>query len=172
MQRLIGFGGWYELLLKTTRLMALVGLIGLLSLALLTVGEVLSRSFFEHAMPGVGDVSSLIVGVAMASCFGIVAVAQGHIKVSIIKVRSRTTSFLNACGNLMGVLLFAVYAWQMWCYGEYLGKYGEVTTVVSWPREPWMKACAVLLAFCVPAHFILTIRDLSEAIFKKRYNSF
>jgi TRAP-type C4-dicarboxylate transport system permease small subunit len=168
MQRVAIIGGWYELLLKTTRLMALIGLIGLLSLAILTVCEVLSRSFFEHAMPGVADVSSLIVGVAMASCFGIVAVAQGHIKVSIMKVRKRTTSFLNACGNLMGVGLFTVYTWQMWCYAEYLGKYGEVTTVVSWPREPWMKACAVLLAFCVPAHLILTVRDFSEAIFNKK----
>ena len=168
MQRIASIGGWYGLLVKTTRLMALIGLIGLLSLALLTVGEVLSRSFFEHAMPGVADVSSLIVGVAMASCFGIVAVAQGHIKVSIMKVRRRTTSFLNACGNLMGVGLFTVYTWQMWCYGEYLGKYGEVTTVVSWPREPWMKACAVLLAFCVPAHLILTVKDVTEAVFRKK----
>lgn len=167
MQRLTRIGGWYELLLKTTRLMALIGLIGLLTLALLTVGEVMSRSFFEHAMPGVADVSSLIVGVAMASCFGIVAVAQGHIKVSIMRVRRRTTSFLNACGNLMGIGLFTLYAWQMWRYGDFLGKYGEVTTVVSWPREPWMKACAVLLAFCVPAHLILTVRDFAEAIFKK-----
>ena len=158
----IGFLG--SLLEKGTRIMALIGLIGLLSMALLTVGEVLSRSFLEHAMPGVADVSSLIVGVAMASCFGIVAVTQGHIKVCLMNVRQRTDSLLNAFGNLMGVALFAIYAWQMWRYGEYLGKYNEVTTVLSWARAPWMKACAVLLAFCVPAHFILMMKDFGKCL--------
>ena len=154
----------FAVLYRVTKLMALIGLVGLTALAVIVICEVLARWLLRYAVPGVSDVSALFTALAISACFGVVGANRSHIQVGILwGSHPRVCRFLDGLGNLLGFALFALFSWQMWQYGAILGRSNEVTYLVQWHKEPWMKACAVLLAFCLPVHLILFLKDIADA---------
>ena len=141
---------------RWARVISLIGLAGLLVLAAITVGEVLLRWLFNYPILGISDVSSLVVTLAVASCFPLVFAERRSITVKIVGKLSgsRVNAFLEAFGSLASLGIFILVAWQLWVYANELAMNNQTTWVVLWPMSPWYRIAALLMALCVP---VLTV---------------
>ena len=103
---------------RIARVISLIGLIGLLLFAGITVGEVFLRWLFNYPILGVSDVSSLIVTVAVASCFPLVFAERRSITVRIAGnlLGKRVNSIFEAFGTLVTLGMFFLIAWQLLDY--------------------------------------------------------
>jgi TRAP-type C4-dicarboxylate transport system permease small subunit len=137
---------------RITRVISLIGLAGLLLFAGITVGEVLLRWLFNYPILGVSDVSSLVVTVAVASCFPLVFAERRSITVRIAGklLGERVNSVFEAFGTLVTLGMFFLIAWQLFDYTVELAESDQTTWVVLWPMSPWYGIAAILMALCVP----------------------
>lgn len=149
---------------RIARVISLIGLIGLLLFAGITVGEVFLRWLFNYPILGVSDVSSLIVTVAVASCFPLVFAERRSITVRIAGnlLGKRVNSIFEAFGTLVTLGMFFLIAWQLLDYALELAENDQTTWVVLWPMSPWYGVAAILMALCIPVlavTFYLQIRS-------------
>ena len=144
---------------------SIIGLAGLLLFSGITVAEVLLRWLFNYPILGVSDISSLVVTVAVASCFPLVFSERRSITVRIAGnlLGKRVNAVLEAFGTLVTLGMFSLVAWQLWDYAIELAKNDQTTWVVLWPMSPWYIVAAILMALCVPiisAVFYLQARSI------------
>jgi len=151
-----------------TKGISLIGLAGLLLFAGITVAEVLLRWLFNYPILGVSDVSSLVVTVAVASCFPLVFSERRSIAVRIAGnlLGKRVNAVLEAFGTLVTLGMFFLVTWQLWDYAVELAKNDQTTWVVLWPMSPWYRIAAILMALSVPVlalTFYLHARSISPS---------
>ena len=151
---------------RISRVIALIGLAGMLTLAVATVCDVLARWLFSAPISGVRDLSQLFTAVIIASCFALCIAEKNNITIrfvgSALKPRGRYS--LEAFGNLITMLVFAAMAWRMWAYANELAIDGETTMVLGWPFSPWWRIVSVLFGICVPVQLVIFIQSLGWAI--------
>ena len=147
---------------RISRVIALLGLVGMLTLAGATVCDVLARWLFSAPITGVRDLSELFTAVIIASCFALCIAEKNNITIrfvgSALKPRGRYS--LEAFGNLVTMLVFAVLAWRMWAYANELAVDGETTMVLAWSFSPWWRIVSVLFGICVPVQFVVFLSSL------------
>jgi TRAP-type C4-dicarboxylate transport system permease small subunit len=93
---------------RTTRVIALIGLAGLLALASATVLDVLLRWIFNSPIVGLNDTHSLFTALIIASCFPLCIYRRGNITIRFIGdlFGPRVRNLLDAFGNLVTLILF------------------------------------------------------------------
>jgi TRAP-type C4-dicarboxylate transport system permease small subunit len=159
---------WLERVVsRSSQLIALIGLAGLLILACLTVIEVLLRWFLNFPILGIADVSSLIIGVAIACCMPLVFAERRSISVKMLgnALGPRADCIFEAFGSLVAMVVFLLITWQLWIYTNKVAINGETTWVVSWPIAPWYGVVTILFGLCVPVQALTAFSQI-KAIFK------
>jgi TRAP-type C4-dicarboxylate transport system permease small subunit len=151
---------------RTTRVIALIGLAGLLALASATVLDVLLRWIFNSPIVGLNDTHSLFTALIIASCFPLCIYRRGNITIRFIGdlFGPRVRNLLDAFGNLVTLILFLLMAWQFWLYTDQLIEDGETTWVLNWPVSPWWRAVTILIIICVPVTLVTVIQYLRSAL--------
>ena len=152
---------------RSSQLIALIGLAGLLILACLIVTEVLLRWLVNFPVLGIADVSSLIIGVAIAACMPLVFAERRSISVKMLgnALGQRANCLFEAFGSLIAMIIFILITWQLWIYTNNVGINRETTWVVSWRIAPWYRVVTVLFGLCVPVQ-ALTVFSQVNAIFR------
>ena len=152
-----------------TRGIALIGLALLLLLALGTVLDVLLRWLFNSPIVGLNDTYSLFMALVLASCFPLCIYIRGNVTIRFIgnALGPRARNILDAFGNLVIMIVFALMAWQFWLYTDQMALDGESTWVLSWPVSPWWRAVTILIIICAPVTFVTFIQYAKEALRKK-----
>jgi TRAP-type C4-dicarboxylate transport system permease small subunit len=159
---------WLEAVVtRSSQLIALIGLAGLLILACLTVIEVLLRWLLNFPILGIADVSSLIIGVAIACCMPLVFAERRSISVKMLgnALGLRANCLFEAFGSLVAMIIFLLITWQLWIYADNVAINRETTWVVSWSIAPWYRVVTVLIALCVPVQALTAFSQIN-AIFK------
>jgi len=151
---------------RWTRVISLVGLVGLLTLSGITVFEVLVRWLFSFPIQGVYDISGLVVTIVIAACFPVVSAERRHIAVRLTDslFSARVNNLLEAFGELVSMLIFGLMTWQLWIYANELTSSNQTTWMLLWPLAPWWRAATILLAFCFPIHLINLVSTLKVFI--------
>lgn len=149
--------------------LSLIGLLGLMLLAGITIGEVLLRWLFHYPILGVSDVSRLVITIIAASCFPVVSAKREHISVSVLglKLGPRANSVLDAFGAFVTLVVLGLFTWQIWLYSCDLAAAKEVTMLVRWPVAPWWKVTTFLFALCVPIQAVCVYVSLRSAFDSK-----
>lgn len=145
-------------------MISLIGLIGLLILASITVCEVLLRWLLDFPILFISDVSSLAITVAMASCFPLVFAERRNITIQLVGtlLGPRIHKILQAFGYLVSIGIFSLMTWQLWIYTGDLAASNETTIAVRLSIAPWYRVSTVLVAFCIPVQ-ILVFFDLVKS---------
>ena len=159
---------WLEALVtRSSQLIALIGLAGLLILACLIVMEVLLRWLLDFPILGIADVSSLIMGVAIACCMPLVFAERRSISVKMLgnALGPGANCILEAFGSLVAMVIFLLITWQLWIYTDNVAVNGETTWVVSWSIAPWYRVVTILFGLCVPVQALTAFSQIN-AIFK------
>jgi TRAP-type C4-dicarboxylate transport system permease small subunit len=142
-------------------------LAALLALAFAIVLDVLLRWLFNSPITGVRDAASLFVAVVIASSLPICIAERRHITIRFLGklLKSRWDAAFETFGNLATLVIFALMAWQLWLYADYLAAEKETTMVLGWPVSPWWRGVSIIVAFCVPVQVIVFLQSIKLALF-------
>lgn len=163
MERLLDSGAWLDTL---TRRVAFVGLIGLLVVAVATMGDVLLRWLFNAPIEGYEDVTELLFAIIIAACFPAVLLQQGNITIRFLgkALGPRATLWLEALGTVATFIFFVVVAWQIGSFALDETVNSRFTQTLEMPTGPWWWAVTALLTMCVPVQFTVAAVAVMRAI--------
>jgi TRAP-type transport system small permease protein len=155
-----------EMTNRISRFIALIGLAGLLMLASATVLDVFMRWLFNRPIIGLNDTHSLFTAIVIASCFPLCMNKGGNITIRFIGNISgpRVKNILDAFGNLVTFVIFALMTWQLWLYTDQLARDGENTWVLNWPVSPWWRVVTIIILICVPVTLVAVIQHARSAL--------
>ena len=155
---------------RVSRAIALIGLAGLLVLALATVLDVLLRWVFNSPIVGLNDTYAMFAAVVIASSFPLCIAQRGNITIRFLGkiLGSRMSNLFETFGNLVTSGIFVLMAWQLWLYADQLQADGETTWILQWPVSPWWRVITILVVVNVPVALIMAITSFREVIKRRR----
>ncbi|HPJ97100.1 MAG: TRAP transporter small permease [Deltaproteobacteria bacterium] len=149
-------------LARTGRGFNLLACAAVIIMMLLSTADVLLR-LWGRPIPGtyelVGFLGTLVVAFALA----FTSMEKGHIAVEILVERlpQRAQLAIDAFGNLMGMLLFGLIAYQAFIYALDIRKSGEVSLTLQLPPYPFILGIAAgcaLLALLLMVDFAKSLQ--------------
>jgi TRAP-type transport system small permease protein len=145
-----------------SRVIALIGLFGLLALACMTTLDILLRWLFRAPIHGVNDVSSVVMAVVIAACIPANLAMKQNISVEVLGsfggVRFRR--FLNVVASICTLVFIVLMAWRFLPYAEGLRQTGDRTWVLGWPVWPWWMASTALIMLAAIVQVMVTALDV------------
>jgi len=119
---------------------------GLVVMLGLTAADILGVKFFNYPIPGAIEFVGFLGVVVVAFGIAYTQVLRGHIQVEffITKLPKRMQGGVTAFVSLLGIVLFALLAWQSYHLGHNLQVSGEVSMTQRIPFYPFVYA----IAFC------------------------
>jgi TRAP-type C4-dicarboxylate transport system permease small subunit len=129
----------------------------LAAMMLLTVADVVLRSFFATPIRGMLELVELGLACTIFLALPAVFLRNEHLVVDVIDHigRPRLVRALERLGGLVGLGVLAVMAWQMWPLAQTMYEFGDVTSDLSIPRTwYWVP---VLLGVAASALAVLII---------------
>lgn len=144
-----------------TRWLALVGLVGLVAVALVTVTDVLLRWLFNMPVDGVGEVSRLVVAVSIASFFPMALVERNNISIQFLgaALGPRARLWLDMVADVVTSFFFLVLGWQFVLYTLEISESGETTWILGWTVTPWWVVTTVFMLICIPVQLVMLVRQ-------------
>ncbi|MEZ5653149.1 MAG: TRAP transporter small permease [Burkholderiaceae bacterium] len=142
--------------------LAMMGLLGLLALALMTIASVLSRWLLSHPMEWVEDIYRLLIAVVVASFFPSAFAHRGHIAIEFLSMvlPARGRRAVAVLAAIVTFVFTIVLGWQLVLYTREVWETGETTWLLGYSVTPWWALVTALLLMTVPAQLIVTLADL------------
>ena len=137
---------------RSTRVLALVGLIGLLVQAGATIVDVAMRWAFSHPIAGLSAISELVIIFMVAACFPAALAGRHHIAIRFLgkAVPWRVAEALEVWGHLLVLGVVGVMGWQLVDYTWDLYATGQTTWLLLVPMWPSWSVATALIVLCVP----------------------
>ena len=161
---------FYKLTEKVARMLALVGLAGLLLLSILVVADIVLRAVADYPLHGVNDVYAVVMAVVIASAMPNALMAKQNISIEVVgeamggRIRSALESFASAAV----LLFFVLMTWKFFPYAASVTATGESTWVLHLPLGPWWWVTSALLCVSVVAQAMVLLADLFRLIWPER----
>ncbi|OGP64287.1 MAG: C4-dicarboxylate ABC transporter substrate-binding protein [Deltaproteobacteria bacterium RBG_13_47_9] len=128
---------------------AIAGLSGfsLLSMMLITSGDVLTRDVFKHPIPGTVELSQYMLAVFVLLGLAYTQQVKAHVAVSLVTSRlpHRTQLTLNILTTLIGLFIFFILAWQGWVVGMEERTVSDMLRIPQYPFRLLVAAAAFLV---------------------------
>ncbi|HBF43494.1 MAG TPA: hypothetical protein DDW42_07690 [Desulfobacteraceae bacterium] len=135
----------------------------IVAMMFLTCGDVVLR-FFRRPIPGTYELVCFFGAVAVAFAMAHTTVKKGHVAVSLIirLLPKRTRGFIEGITTLLGLIFFALLAWQSLLYGNDLHTSGEVSLTLQLPFYPFVWG----VGFSAAAVCLVLLSDLFKNLIK------
>jgi tripartite ATP-independent transporter DctM subunit len=150
---------------RVTRPIAVIGVLGMLIVAGLTLVDILGRWFFNAPLPALNEVVAEVFAVAVAACIPS-GLAQGvNLTVDILGrwVRGRLAAWLSATGSVLLLVFYGMLAWQIEAFARSLAEQHRITVILGWPVAPFMYAVAALFAVGAAVQAVVAANALRKA---------
>lgn len=143
------------------RVLAFVGMAGLVVIALIMCADVLARWWFRtpiRVLDNLIDVGAPIV-IACSLPSGLLHGQDVAIQFLGKWLGRAAEDVLEIMAMLVTLIFYCLLTWQVFVYANELHAGGRVTEIVKMPMAPWWWATATLLGFCAVAQAaVLTAR--------------
>ncbi len=144
---------WAErVVFPLNRVMHTVGLVILLLLMFLTVGDVVGRYFFTMPIPGTFELTNFMLALIVFFSLGYTQIRRGHISIDVLVSRfsPRAQAIIDSITCLFALGLFSLVTWQSVRYASRLFAGHDVSGILSLPIYPFVIAVAFAsLLFCL-----------------------
>lgn len=152
---------------RTTRLLASLGLCGLIGYALFVVADVLLRYLFAAPIDGAQEIGKLLVAIVVAAFFPSSLAERQHITIDLVLKRlgARARRGFQAFGALVTLVFFGIVGWRFVLYTAELQRSGETTWILGWSVAPWWAVATLFLVACVPVQ-VFVFREFWRALFR------
>jgi TRAP-type C4-dicarboxylate transport system permease small subunit len=149
---------------RVARILFYVGVVLLMGMLVLIVGDVIGIKIFSRPIPGGIEYVSFLSVLMIGSCVAYTQVKRAHVAVDFIidKFPRRVTLIMNALTMLASVGLFVLLALYSVKYGNKLRAAGEV----SMTREIALYPFVYAMAFCFAVTLLVLVRDFVKSIAK------
>ena len=141
--------------------LALIGLLGLVALAGITIADVMMRWLFASPIDGVSDIYRLLIAVVVASFFPASFAERGHISIhflSAVLPRAGRRG-LTVLAALVTLGFTIVLGWQFILYCLEVYAAGETTWLLGLSVTPWWIIATALLLLCIPIQLIVVLSE-------------
>ncbi len=142
--------------------LAMLGLIGLVVLALITIASVMMRWLFSHPLEWVEDIYRLLIAVVIASFFPSAYAQRGHIAIHFLSLilSEGGRKALAVFAAFITFLFTCVLGWQLIKYTQEVWETGETTWLLGINVTPWWVVATGLLLISIPVQLIVVLSDL------------
>lgn len=149
-----------------TRWLALIGVVGLVVVALVTICDVLLRWLFSTPIDGVSEISRLVVAISIASFFPMALAERHHVTIEFLgaAVGRRARLWIDAFAHLATLFFFLVLGWQFILYTMEISDSGETTWLLGWRIAPWWTVTTLLMLLCIPVQSVICWNQIRAAI--------
>ena len=146
--------------------MALVGLVGLVAVALVIIIDVLLRWLFSMPVDGVSEIARLVAAVAIASFFPMALVDRHNISIQFLgaALGPRARLWLDTLADVVTSLFFLVLGWQFILYTLEMSESGETTWILGWSKTPWWTVTTVFMLICIPIQLMVLVHQYRAAV--------
>jgi TRAP-type C4-dicarboxylate transport system permease small subunit len=140
-----------------------LGMFLAIPLMLLTVGDVMSRSFFNKPIPGTFELSEYMLAVIVLLGAAYTQQVKGHVGVDFLTSRysHRTQAVLQALTTLAGLFVVAVLAWQGYLEGIQEKAVSDQLRIPQWPFKLLVAAGGLLLWLELLLDLIAAVRKIA-----------
>jgi len=124
-----------------------IGMFLAIPLMLLTVGDVMGRSFFNKPIPGTFELSEYMLAVIVLLGAAYTQQVKGHVGVDFLTSRysPRTQAVLQAVTTLAGLVIIAILVWQGYLEGIHEKGVSDQLRVPQWPFKLLVAVGGLLL---------------------------
>jgi TRAP-type C4-dicarboxylate transport system permease small subunit len=124
-----------------------IGMFLVIPLMLLTVGDVLGRSFFNKPIPGTFELSEYMLAVIVLLGAAYTQQVKGHVGVDFLTSRCapKIQAVLQAVTALAGLGIIAILVWQGYLEGIHAKAVSDQLRVPQWPFRLLVAAGGLLL---------------------------
>jgi TRAP-type C4-dicarboxylate transport system permease small subunit len=124
-----------------------IGMFLAIPLMLLTVGDVMGRSFFNKPIPGTFELSEYMLAVIVLLGAAYTQQVKGHVGVDFLTSRysPRAQAVLQAVTTLAGLLIIAILVWQGYLEGIHEKAVSDQLRVPQWPFKLLVAVGGLLL---------------------------
>jgi TRAP-type C4-dicarboxylate transport system permease small subunit len=139
--------------------LALLGLVGLVALAFLSIADVLMRWLFSSPIDGVSDVYRLLIAIVVASFFPASFAERGHISIHFLAaiMPRRGHKALTVLAATVTLAFTVVLGWQFILYCREVYSAGETTWLLGLNVTPWWAVATAFLLLCIPIQLIVLL---------------
>ncbi|HVL37329.1 MAG TPA: TRAP transporter small permease subunit [Burkholderiales bacterium] len=144
-----------------TRGLAAVGLVLLMTLAVMTLADGLMRWLANRPIDGVRDVGALLIAVAVSCCLPVGLMERSNITIRAAQAAlgAATGRALDAIAALLVQLVIAAMAWQFTVFAGKIARAGETTWVLKIPTAPFWYLVAAILWIAVVVQAIVVVLE-------------
>ena len=138
-----------------------IGGAGVILMLALTVADIIGVKIFKTPVPGAIEIVAFLGVIITAFGMAYTQAQHGNIQVEFFVTRLPKRA-RAACGiftSLLGLILFALLAWQSVRYGINLQQSGEVSMTSRIPFYPFVYAIAFC---CIPVCFVLLVEMIKN----------
>ncbi len=142
--------------------LAMLGLVGLVTLSLITIASVMSRWLLSHPLEWVEDVYRLLIAVVIASFFPSAYAQRGHIAIHFLSLvlSEGARKFVAVFASIVTFLFTIVLGWQLIRYTQEMWETGETTWLLGINVTPWWIIATAFLLVSIPVQLIVVLSDL------------
>ena len=132
---------------QLSRILFAVAGAAIVGMMVLTCADIVLR-LFRMPIPGTYELVSFLSAVSVAFAMAHTSVQKGHIAVSVLVqlMPPRLQALVDSLTTSLGILLFALLAWQSYQYGNSLRVAGEVSLTLQLPFYPFVYGVALSAA--------------------------
>jgi len=151
--------------LVSTRALSVLGLIGLMVLAFITLANGLLRWAANHPIAGVVDVGALAVAIAVSCCIPISMMERSHIAFRLVSSMNPAVGrLLDVVADIAVAIVLGLMAWQFWVYAGELVLTGERTYVLKIPVAPFWYASDAIIWIAAAVQCVVVALDLGYVL--------
>lgn len=152
-----------------TRLIAIVGLSGIVGFSIITILDILGRELLGVPIPGFSDILDLSIIFSAAACFPASLLERHHVSVQFLGnlLPGRAGALLDFFGHVIALAVMVLIAWQVGLHAVSMVETGEVTWLLAvkvWPV--WVLVSAIFV-ICVLVQCIVVGQLFVELIHGK-----
>jgi TRAP-type C4-dicarboxylate transport system permease small subunit len=140
-----------------------IGMFLAIPLMLLTVGDVMGRSFFNKPIPGTFELSEYMLAVIVLLGAAYTQQVKGHVGVDFLTSRysSRTQAVLQAVTTFAGLVIIAIMVWQGYLEGIHEKAVSDQLRVPQWPFKLLVAVGGLLLWLELLLDFISSVLKIA-----------
>ncbi|MGX1096273.1 TRAP transporter small permease [Amorphus sp. MBR-141] len=149
---------------RVSRASGIVGIGGLLLVAVLTVADILARWLLGAPLAGIDDVTKLAIIVVISACFSAGLFERRQIQIRFLGalLGRHASAVLDAFAALATTLMFVLITWQMGVYAGEVTQSGETTFLLRIPVGPIWWAATIFFGLCVPLQAVVALSDIAR----------
>lgn len=149
---IVSFKNMENAIRHVAKILAILGSVSLVVMAVVTTADVVGRNFFNAPMKGALEIVSVCLTLALFGGMPYAEILNEHIRVDILTCRFSTSvqNALESGMNWLYFLLMGVLSWQCWDQACFLLARNSNSGVMGIPLAPFMFAVSVILAvYCI-----------------------